>query len=517
VKPAVPIILLLLLTAACEKARRGNPDEAPGGDQPAVGTAVAETVAAKPPAFPRREVSPCPECEGLGRCIRCGSDRPCYLCDGGGRCAQCDGTGNDREGRCLSCEGRGDCLDCAGDGVVGNDGGESSDRRPGQCPLCHLGSGFCLDCGGNGKLSDGRGCSLCDGAKRCPDCRGSGRDVWCAGTGNCGSCLGHGQVFAGGPGTGWPPFRLALRDGATITGDLLRTPETTITIEHEKGGRVVRESIVESRVEPLSFFLARRRFIDPDDPAHHEALVEQALRHGEELLFLARVELAEFARLAPKSPRIEALRLELNRRFETRIRTEAEDAFGRTDDPQRAWVLYQLLLAAWPDSPRAEAVRERADVALARLRADVAGLSDEMHARKRQAEEARLHRAVRRAEDWRARAEDILVRHRPDFADLERARRAAREAFLASLRAADRTPPEVDRVAALTEGARGRSVEVRTAVALATRLMEVGMLDRARAAGAIASALDPGDEGARRFTAVIEEALAKRALEGGGH
>ena len=505
---AVILLTLAVAFAGC-KAKRGEEDV------PEAGSTTVAPAAAEPAALPQRRDSACPECEGLGVCRRCADERPCLSCDGGGVCAICEGSGRTRDGSCEACGGGGRCPACGGDGIVSRTAGETGGPGgglPGQCPDCLFGSGWCGDCGGAGTRPDGGTCARCGGEKWCPGCRGSGLDPWCSGRGLCGSCEGHGQVVGGRPGTGWPDLRIALASGEVVIAKVLERPGETLSIERTRGARTVRESIAAKNVDPVGYLAALGRYLNPEDPAEWLKVAEYALEQGDDYLFLARAALADAGRRGDDSPRWRALTDRAGRRFVSFVAGAAERALREEKDPAKAWRLFSLVhsVAGGAEPAAAKAGRAEAKAAIA---AESAGLGAAPRERRRAVEAERLARAVRRAGEWRARAERILGRTGASAVELERAAHAAERAWDEVVRAMDRAPADLDRRPAGEEAVRAAAVASRATVATGLRVLAAGRYERARALASIALARDPESPEALRLSAVATEALAREATE----
>jgi hypothetical protein len=129
--------------------------------------------------------------------------------------------------------------------------------------------------------------------------------------------------------------------------------------------------------------------------------------------------------------------------------------------------------------------------------------------RKLEAQRERFLRGVRRAAGWYAVAAHRLSRTGATVDELARSVRAAEEAMRTAARAVNRAPKRLDTpVRTVIENA--RHLHVRAVVAIAHRILRNGAPERARAVAAIALAISPDDEGARRFAAAVDEALARK-------
>jgi hypothetical protein len=306
--------------------------------------------------------------------------------------------------------------------------------------------------------------------------------------------------------------RLLLAGGETVVAKVLERPGATLSIERLRGTRRVRESIVAKNVDPVGYFTALRRYLDADRAEDQLEVAEFALARGEDYLPLAAVALRGAEDLGEPSPRLATVRSRVNRGIAERILGDAERALRDRKDARSAWELYQLAGHAFP-SVSAGAVRAGRVEAEALLAAEEAGLTGERRERRLVAEKERLARAVRRAEEWRVRAEEILTRSGVGAGDLQRAVRAVDRAFREVAHAAGRAPVEVDRSGARAEMARVSSVGARAIAAVALRLVRDGLLERARSLAALALAREPGNEEAKRVAAVVAEAIAREGAQ----
>jgi len=451
------LVLLPLLGVAC------------GGDASDAGEGVPTPATAKAPAPEPGE--PCPECSGSGVSPRTGDGRPCLLCDGDGACPVCRGEGRDRDGACFACETSGRCPGCGGDGLVSRvtgDIGPTGAPLPGQCAFCRYGQGRCPGCAGRGQLPDGRTCAQCDGDRWCPVCRGEGVDPWCGGTGLCPTCRGHGRLAGGRPVSGWPPLRVVLPEGTVVEVRLLAASDRYLSWERDGEDGVRRETVLVRDVDPVTCITALRRFaVNAED---HLRIAEFARERGEHFLYVARSEIEASRRLSP-SLTSEALK-------------------------QRVDLAWRKFLEA--AAPGVGAPGEESEAA---------------RARRETAETARYRRQLRRAVSWRARAENLLSRTQGGLTKRLRGLRAAEEAWRGAARAANRAPAGLADGEALVEVRRARHLRARSLVACADVLLAAGRPGRARAIAAIALAVEPDDDGARRFAAVVEEAMARQRTE----
>lgn len=506
------ILIALLMTLPLTGCRGGSeesggPGEAAkggaGGDSPVAGI-VVET---------------CVECAGLGRSPHSGDERPCFLCDGKGRCAICDGEGHARDGGCSSCDGSGICRDCGGDGIISgamHDAGLTHAPVPGACPVCILSMGFCPECGGSGAGSSGEQCRFCHGQAWCPECRGTGTNRFCGGEGICPLCRGRGELEDGVPAEVYPPFVVHLTDGSAIAARLLGAPGRMLSIQRAEVGDVVREAIPLNDVLANDVLLAYRLYTGapPADGSAPSALLLRSARYalnaGPEFLFAARHD-ALAARIAGASESEVGLLL-----------ARADDLFGtwllaeaRRDtktDPRHAASLLDTHRRALPQSEDAAEVDELLKEIRTTLAAEESELTAEVRERRAVAEAERIRRLARRGDEWRVRAEDLLATVGASEDALLRAHRAAFEAWLIFAGAASRAGPELAPVLIENAG-EARALRIRALIALASRLLEQGYLERARSLGVIALALDPADAGAAVFTAEVEGALGRRADE----
>ncbi len=499
------VLVLFLLVTGC-RGRSGDDASKTGNDD-------------KPPAVPAVEVVaepvPCPECAGLGRSPHSGDDRPCFLCDGDGRCAICGGTGDGRDGPCSACGQSGRCQDCNGDGIISQaafDLGGRVSPLPGECPVCVDSSGLCPDCGGEGTLPLGRQCVLCEGARWCPECRGRGAHPLCGGTGICPLCAGHGSLVRHRPADVPPPLRLHLAGGNVLVCRLLALPERALRVEFEKAGSTQREAFLLTELLPADVLLGFRHFVRLDDPDAHLAAARYVDRVGGDLLPAGRLDLAAARAAGAPEAEVDLLAARIDERMSARLLDRVKTLCESGDDPLLAWQLIQTHRHAFPgpeDRDR-ELTAQAAQVA-ALLGAAGSELEPEARERMAKAETQRQIRAVRRAEDWLARAQTLLARTGADVDSFLRAERAAREAWLQALRAADRAPANFDRRPAVGIGRRARTVRVRALIGLAGRLLESGHVERARSLAAVALGVDADDAGAARFIAEVEAAMGRRA------
>jgi hypothetical protein len=265
------------------------------------------------------------------------------------------------------------------------------------------------------------------------------------------------------PVEGWPEFRLRLAGGVTLKGPLLEPPSRALSLEHEVRGRAVREAWLPRDVDPLCWLAALAR--TAETAKDHIAMGRFALEAGPRYLPIA---IVEFRRAA-----------------------ELDTGAGA---------------AAWIE--RAERKRPKADSPPPRGSANDA--DGEALRRKREAQRERLLRGVRRASGWCDIAVRRLSRTDATVDELARSARAAGEAMRTAARAINRAPDGLDTADARIQFDNARHVRIRAVVAIAHRVLESGAPERARALAALALGLSPDDEGARRFAAVVDEALARK-------
>jgi len=272
----------------------------------------------------------------------------------------------------------------------------------------------------------------------------------------------------GEPVSEWPPLRVVLPDGEVIEVRLLSVTDRYLSWERDRDGGVRRETVLVQDVDPVTTIAALRRFAT--DAGGRSRIAEYALARGDHYLFVARREIEAAGRLSAS------------------LTTEALK--------RRIDIAWRKFLA----SSSTEAGPSRVE-------------TDAARARREAAEAARHDRLLRRATAWRARSEALLATSGAGLTDRLRALRAAEEAWHVSAQAANHPPAALGDGKALVEVGRARHLRCRALVAAADVLLAARCPDRARAIAMLALAVEPEDEGARRFTAVVEEALARSRTE----
>ena len=497
------VMLLLPALAGC----RGRSDEPAGSGQGESSVRAVEAATAE------QLVLVCPECAGLGRSPHSGDERPCYLCTGDGRCGICSGEGRHRDGICTSCDGGGECSDCSGDGVISSsphDAGSLLALIPGECPVCLRAYGMCPECGGAGDMPSGRQCAFCDGERWCPECRGSGEHRLCAGRGICPLCRGSGALLDGDPAPGDPTLAVHLRDGGQVVATLLAAPDRMLTIERQDGAQIEREAISLTAIESNDVLLAFRLFSDDGDPGLRLASASYCLSAGPRFHSAARHDALAAREAGASDAQVDLILAAVDGPRAKWLEDEAQAAIS--DDPRRAWILLNTRLKAFPGGESAARLAGLSEQAAARVAAVDSDLPPELLERRAAALEGRLARVGRRAGEWRVRAEELLARTGASEDTFLRAHRGALESWLLSTRGANRTE------AALAEdllecSRRARQLRVRAIIGLASRLLDKGHVERARALGVIALSLSRDDSGAAQFLAAVESALGHRAGE----
>ncbi len=498
-------LLLILAMAGC----RESMDESGGsGDDGQAGTGTGADTA------PGRVVAEtCVECAGLGRSPHSGDERPCFLGAGDGRCAICDGEGRSRDGLCPACDGTGKCLECGGDGVISgeaHDPGMEHAPVSGGCPVCIASSGFCPECGGTGLMPGKEVCRFCEGEGWCPECRGTGANRLCGGEGICPLCRGRGELEGDLPAAGYPPFTVHLKDGGRIVARILGPPSRMLSIERAQAGEVVRESIPLNDVKANDILLAFRLYTRTEGPGPLLSCARFAIRAGPEFLFAARRDARAARKAGASRTEVDLLLATVDDLFGKWLLTEARRKVE--GDSRRALVLLQMHRRAFPENKDAEEVAGLLDQLSGSSPGDEGGLPAEVRERRAAALSGRILRLSRRADEWRVRAEDLLGTVGASEDALLRAHRAAFEAWLIFAGAANRAGEDLAPVL-LRNAHQARALRIRALIALASRLLERGHLERARSLGVIALSLDPADAGAISFLAEVEGALGRRADE----